>query len=111
MLPLCNKAISLQIDRPSPDIFLLASVVNNGSNILSIKFLSTPVPLSATSNCIYPSFFSTIILISFFGCSYKYLILLEIVLLNILLIFVILITTKSSLFVLFLIFNFIPFSF
>ena len=39
MLPLCNKAISLQIDRPSPDIFLLASVVNNGSNILSIKFL------------------------------------------------------------------------
>ena len=56
MVPDNDSTICLQIDKPSPLIFLLLSVVNNGSKILSKS--SLPIPLSAISNFI----------LSFFHC-------------------------------------------
>ena len=49
IIPPCDVTISLQIDKPNPDIFLDLSVVNKGSNIL-FKSSFVPLPLSLISN-------------------------------------------------------------
>ena len=77
ILPDKDSTICLHIDKPSPLIFLLLSVVYNGSNIFSKS--SVPIPLSAISNLIL-SFFSLFMLIfMIFLFLFRYLILLVIV--------------------------------
>ena len=61
IVPLWDSIISLHIDKPSPLIFLLESVVYSGSNIFTKSSLH-PEPLSAISNLILP-FASDVMLI------------------------------------------------